>query len=74
MIVIPVIFGLIMFFEWGYLKRNNRSPRTIRIVMSIAIYLMVCMEAIYMFRNSYTVATFMETIFNPIERAIFAEM
>lgn len=73
MITIPVIFGLIGYFEWRYLKQNNRKQRTIWIVMGVTCFLMFCMEAIYLFSDRWMIATIIETIFYPMQKAIFFE-
>lgn len=73
MITILIVFSLIAYFDWRYLKRNNRSKRAIIRVMAVACVLTLGMEAIYLLRDRWTVGMLIESIFFPIQKLIFVE-
>lgn len=73
MISILVIFGLIGYFDWRYLKRNNRSKRAVIRVMAVVFVLALCMEAVYLLKDRWTVGMLIEAVFFPLQNLIFVE-
>jgi hypothetical protein len=71
MITIAAIFSTIGYMEWQYLRRNNRKKKTIWIVMGIAFFLFLSMEAIYILRDRWTIAIVIEYLFDPIQKMLF---
>jgi hypothetical protein len=73
MIVIALVFSGVIYYEWLYLKRNNRKQRTIRIVIGLGCLLMIFMEVVFLFRERLSIAIIIETIFYPLQKIMFAE-
>ncbi|TDF97980.1 hypothetical protein [Paenibacillus piri] len=72
MMIIAILFGSLAYLEWRYLKRNNRTPRTIRLVAGTAVILFLCVEIIYWFREQWTLSALIETVFGPIQKMMSA--
>ncbi|WP_289139745.1 hypothetical protein [uncultured Brevibacillus sp.] len=70
MIIIAFIYACLLFFEWRYLKRKNRTARTYRIVFAFVIFTFLSMEALYYFRDQFTLADVIEMVFDPMEKFI----
>ncbi|NHN29695.1 hypothetical protein [Paenibacillus agricola] len=70
MIIIVLLYGCIICYEWRYLKLRNRKRLTFQYVLGTAILLFVCMEALYVFREQWTIAETIQTIFDPIDKTI----
>ncbi|BBH22764.1 hypothetical protein Back11_41090 [Paenibacillus baekrokdamisoli] len=72
MIPIAAIFGLVVYFEWLYLQRNNRKRRTKWLVIAVACFLTLCIEVIYLFDEKLSLGILIDSIFSPIQKLLFA--
>ncbi|MGG4498315.1 hypothetical protein [Brevibacillus reuszeri] len=70
MIIIAIIYACLLFFEWRYLYRKNRTVRTYRIVFAFVIFTFLSMEALYFFRDQFMLADVIEMVFDPMEKFI----
>lgn len=70
MIVIALSFLLIMIYEWNYLQRHRRKPRTFVLVMGWALLMCVCIELLYHFHDRFQFARVIEFVFDPLEKVI----
>jgi hypothetical protein len=68
MIYIALAFGLIGLMEWTYLDRKKRSVRTHWVIIGLALFLLFSCEALYLFRNYWSLGSFINSIFEPIQR------
>ena len=70
MIIIALIYVCLLFFEWRYLYRKNRTARTYRIVFAFVIFTFLSIEALYYFRDQFMFADVIEMVFDPMEKFI----
>jgi len=70
MTIIAIIYVCLLFFEWRYLYRKNRTARTYRIVFAFVIFTFLSMEALYYFRDQFMLADVIEMVFDPMEKFI----
>ncbi|MFS0556490.1 hypothetical protein [Brevibacillus sp. 179-C9.3 HS] len=68
MIIIALLFFSIFYVEWRYLKQKNRNARTIFIVMSTNAFLFLCFEALFFFRDTFSMSAFIESFFYPFDK------
>ncbi|MDB4866055.1 MAG: hypothetical protein JWR03_388 [Cohnella sp.] len=73
MIAIAVIFVAIGYLEWVYLIREKQKASIIRIVMGCSFFLLLCAEAVYLFADNWSIGMFMNTVFSPVQKWLFAE-
>jgi len=73
MIAIVVVFGVISYVEWKYLKRNKRSLRTQSIIMGLAFFLLIASEALFLVRDHWSLGMFLNSIFEPIQNLLTIE-
>jgi hypothetical protein len=73
MIIIAILYGCIIGFEWRYLNLKRRKPRTYRYVLGSAVLLFLCFETLHAFRDQWTIAEAIQLIFDPIERIVRME-
>ncbi|GAA4851029.1 hypothetical protein GCM10023310_32150 [Paenibacillus vulneris] len=70
MILIGIAFGCIIGYEWFYLKRKQRKQRTYFIVLGTALFLFLGTETLYIFKDKFTMARLVQSIFMSIENYI----
>lgn len=70
MIIIGILFGSIAYFEWRYMLIHKRKQRTIRYVLGTTVFLFFALEAIFYFREQWTIGDAIEMVFAPIEKII----
>lgn len=68
MIIIGILYGCIIGYEWSYLQRKKRKLSTFRYVLGTAALLFISFEALYYFREQFTMGEVIETVFGPIEK------
>ncbi|WP_127531631.1 hypothetical protein [Paenibacillus kobensis] len=73
MIVIGILYVCIVCYEWRYMKHKKRKKRTFQYVLGTAALLFLCFEALYYFREQWTIAEGIQTVFGPIEKIIRME-
>ncbi|MEK3913761.1 hypothetical protein [Paenibacillus sp. FSL H7-0331] len=73
MIIIGILFGTIACFEWRYMALKKRKKRTIQCVLGTAALLFIALEAIFYFREQWTVGDVIQTVFAPIEKIILMQ-
>jgi membrane-anchored protein YejM (alkaline phosphatase superfamily) len=72
MISIAVLFLLIGYQEWIYMRRDHEERRTIRIVMALGFVLLLSAEAIYLLKDRQSVGMIVNTVFAPVQQWLFA--
>lgn len=70
MITIAIVYVCIFLFEWRYLQKRQRKPRTHRLVLGFVVLTFLCFEALYYFRDQFLLANVIEMVFDPIEKLI----
>jgi hypothetical protein len=73
MITIIVVFGVITYFEWRYLKKKNRKQRTLWLVLGICLFMMIVMEAIYAIRDIWPIGMVVDSLFRPIQQLLYID-
>ncbi|QHW29853.1 hypothetical protein GZH47_02735 [Paenibacillus rhizovicinus] len=71
MIAATVVFGCIAYFEWHYLRRHDRSKRTVRIVFGMLSLLWLITFTVAMFRERISVGSLFASLFEPLQRLLF---
>ncbi|SFK72886.1 hypothetical protein SAMN03159341_101296 [Paenibacillus sp. 1_12] len=70
MIIIGILFGTIIGFEWRYMVTKKRKQRTIGYVLGTAALLFLALETIFIFRDQWTIGDTIQTVFAPLEKII----
>ncbi|WP_240414540.1 hypothetical protein [Paenibacillus periandrae] len=73
MIIIGILFGSIACFEWRYMVLHKRKQRTIRYVLGTIVFLFLALEAIFFFREQWTIGDAIEMVFASIEKIILMQ-
>ncbi|MCU6796617.1 hypothetical protein OB236_31280 [Paenibacillus sp. WQ 127069] len=73
MIIIGILFGCIIYSEWRYLQLKNRKRSTFRYVLGTAVFLFLGFEALFYFREQWTIGDAIHTVFAPIEKIILMQ-
>lgn len=55
MIMIGLTFALIMLIEWYIMRKQQKEPRTIRIVLIISLCFLLLLEAQYVFQYKFNI-------------------
>lgn len=69
-IIAVLLYGLIAIYEWWYLRSKRRKQRTILIVLGYTAFCLLCLEALYLMRERWTVADGIEALFSPVQQWI----
>ncbi|GIO30188.1 hypothetical protein J2TS6_13290 [Paenibacillus albilobatus] len=72
MIFIGIAFMCIIGYEWRYMTKKNRKKRTFFLVIGSAVFMCICVEALYFFKEQWTIAMLIEGIFGPAVKILNA--
>ncbi|EST53931.1 hypothetical protein T458_21360 [Brevibacillus panacihumi W25] len=70
MIMIALLYGIIVGVEFRYLRLHQRKRRTFYFVIGTAAITFLYFEALYVFRDQYSIGLSLEAIFSPIDQLI----
>ncbi|HZG80091.1 MAG TPA: hypothetical protein VEZ13_04875 [Brevibacillus sp.] len=70
MIIIALLYGIIVGVEFWYLRLYQRKRRTFYFVIGTAVFTFLYFEALYVFRDQFSIGLALEAIFSPIDQLI----
>lgn len=73
MIAVTIVFGLVAWFEWRYLRSRRRRARTVRIVFGYLLALWLLTFAVALFGGRQSLGIAFAELFAPLQRLIFIE-
>lgn len=73
MIAVTVVFACIAYFEWRYLRRHRRRPRTVRIVIGFIAILWLLTFTIACLRDRFSLGLAVSSLFEPLQRLLYMD-
>ncbi|MFC3803195.1 hypothetical protein [Cohnella sp. GCM10012308] len=70
MIAILLAYTSVAFVEWRYLRNNKRKKSTFLLVFGSISFLLLLSEFLFVMKDRFQIAVWVEAIFGPLERGI----
>ncbi|RNB78365.1 hypothetical protein EDM58_11190 [Brevibacillus panacihumi] len=70
MIMIALLYSVILGIEFRYLQLYRRKRRTFYCVIGTIVFSFLYFEALYVFRDQFSIGLSLEAIFSPIDQLI----
>ncbi|QHT61102.1 hypothetical protein GXP70_14830 [Paenibacillus lycopersici] len=70
MIAATVVFGCVVYYEWHYLRKRNRSKRAFRIVLGLLTLLWGIVVAVALLKQRFSLGIAFASLFDPLQRLL----